>query len=140
MSKKGYLVAGIFVFILVVGGSVVFAISRNNQSNPTTLNKARANSSTTPPVCLAESDNPNLKVDSQDQTYIVNAVIANIIDVPAGTNVDVHIKTYDSVTATGSSVYAGNYGSYNFTAKKTGTETTNSYQGNWKVTEFLACK
>lgn len=140
MGKKVYVVAGTLVLLLVVGGGVAFTMARHNQSNPTTLARAKAASSAALPACLAVTDDPALTIETQDQTHLVNAVIANIINVPAGTKVAVHIKTYDGDSATGSSVYAGNYGTYNFTARKTGTGAADSYQGNWKITDFAACQ
>ena len=139
MNKKKYglISAGVLLFII---SCALVVLHNNNQVTPTTLSQLKAKSSANPTTCLTEKDDPNIKADPQEQTYIANAAIANIIDIPAGTHVDVYLKTYDGSTATGTSIYAGKYGSYNFTAEKTGTETNNSYQGNWKIDAFAACK
>lgn len=131
MNKKVIGIA-VVVVLLVVAGGITFGILHNKQSASTETKSATA------PACLASSDNPDLKISSEDQTYIPNAVVTGRKDVPAGTNVTVYVKTYDGTTAAGSALYPGNYGSYNFTIEK--GETINSYQGGWSVTSFVACK
>ncbi|HEV7453655.1 MAG TPA: hypothetical protein VGO07_00180, partial [Candidatus Saccharimonadales bacterium] len=92
------------------------------------------------PQCLQKTNNPNIKVSAEDRAFIENNAASSIIDVAAGTNVDAYFKTYDGKTATGSSVYSGKYGSYNFTAKKVADNATNNYVGGWKITRLEACK
>lgn len=56
-----------------------------------------------------------------------------IYDVPAGTNVDVSIATYNgNNVVTGSLAYSNQYGSYNFTATKKADE--------WRYTSFEGCQ
>lgn len=144
MDKKYVVLIGILVLVIIVGG--IGFVMRTNKSSSATSTQSdgqtqltlkfsglQAHYPSNPETCLATSNDPGLKPDGTDQTDIENAVASTVIDIPAGTNIDVHIKSYDKTSATGTSIYESTYGSYNFTAKKPN-------QGSWVVTKFVACK
>lgn len=152
MNKK--LVALGLVVLLVVVGGVVFVMMRADKAATSTTkvreeDKAKqlelkfsdlqANYPPNPDACLATSDDTNLKIDAADQENIVNSVVSTVIDVPAGTNVDVYFKTYDKTVATGTSIYESTYGSYNFIAQKI-PDNQNANQEKWVASKFVACK
>ncbi len=151
MKKKYIVLLGILVLIVVAGGIGLAKKSNKpdssaasaQSSGDTQLNlkfsDLQAHYPPEPDACLANNDDPSLKLDAADQANIVDAVVGTVIDIPAGTNVDVHVKTYDETNATGTSVYESTYGAYNFTAKKHNAK-GNSNQGSWVVTDFVACK
>lgn len=60
------------------------------------------------------------------------SVVTSIIDIPAGTNVDIFYKSYSKDEAEGTAVYESTYGSYNFASVKT--------KNGWITTDFVACK
>ncbi len=136
-NKKFRLAVGL-VGIIAVVVVLLLILHRPNQYQPTTLSKVPR--SATPPACVQDRDNPNLSVKSEDQTFIANAVTLSIIDVPAGTNVDVHLKSYSESGASGTAIYSGKYGRYNLVASKTSSNTSNDYEGGWKITSFEVCK
>lgn len=57
-----------------------------------------------------------------------------IADIPAGTDYDVIVNSYDDGVARGSMVYQGDYGSYNYEMKKS------SAKGEWSLVSTVACK
>jgi hypothetical protein len=126
--------------VAVVAVAIVVSLAQRQSPtySPTTLANVRKSSSTT--SCLQPHNNTALKVDSQDSTFIGNNVASSIIDVAAGTNVDVFFKTYTSTRATGTAVYGGKYGSYNYVAQKVADNKTNNYVGGWKITSLVPCK
>lgn len=137
LTNKNILVI-VGVSVVVVGVVLAFVLFRNDQYNPTTL--AKVPKSATPPACLQRSNNPNLLVNAEDKTFIDNTIVSSIIDVPAGTNVDIYLKSYDGTRASGTGVYSGKYGSYNFTAKKTSSNAGDDYVGGWELEKFEVCK
>jgi hypothetical protein len=62
--------------------------------------------------------NDALRLTPQERNDIEMGAILHIVDVPAGTNVDVRIASADGRKASGSAIYPGSYGSYNFTVTK----------------------
>lgn len=135
-NKRRIIIGGSIALLLVVGLGIGYAVTRSNQFTPTTL--ANVQKSDSGVACLQTKDNSALSVASQNSNFIGNAVATSIIDVPAGTNVDVYFKSFDNTNATGTAIYAGKYGTYNFTAIK--TQTGPSYTGGWTITHFAACK
>ncbi len=132
------LTIGAGVVILVTAGVVLGMHLRKPDYTPTSL--AKVEHAATLPKCLQTADNPNIPISAEDRAFIENNAAGSIIDVPAGTNVTAYFKTYDGTTATGSSVYSGKFGSYNFSAKKVADNSTNSYVGGWKITRLEACR
>lgn len=138
-----YKTAGIIVIALAlvgIGGRTVWVLSNPDESSsPTTVASLERKAHNPKPNCFAVQDNPHLQVPLKDQNYLKWAAVDHILDVPAGTKVTVFLKAYDGKTATGSSVYEGGYGAYNFTAKTVG-DTSGGPQGNWAITSFESCK
>lgn len=124
--------------LILLGVLVVMFYINNKQPVQTTL--AQVQNVSEKATCLLKQDDSSLVIPTAESTYITNAAMTGIIDVPAGTNVDVHIETYDGTNATGTSVYPDKYGSYNFTVKKTGNDSTDTYTGGWLITEIKACR
>ncbi|MGV9002008.1 MAG: hypothetical protein ACOH18_03590 [Candidatus Saccharimonadaceae bacterium] len=151
MNKKYLVLIGILVLVLAIGG--ILLATQTNKSNPPStevknndqtqlslkFSDLQANYPSNPDTCLATATDTNLTIDTTDQSDIENSVAGTIIDIPAGTNVNAYLKTYDKTNATGTAVYESTYGSYNFTAKKT-TTSVESNQTSWIVTKFIACK
>lgn len=79
--------------------------------------------------CLSES--PELKIGSSDRGRLELIAMSHLMDVPAGTEVDINFATYSYDQATGSSTYPEKYGSYNFVLTKK--------SGDWAVAEFKRC-
>jgi hypothetical protein len=114
--------------IFVAAGSVVaYKLTRPASKVPTTYAAARR----TPVAgkCLEQS--VALTVLPDDRNTIELAAISYLIDVPAGTNVDVKIASYSKDVITGSDRYPSKYGSYNFTMNK--------QNGDWIITGFTRC-
>lgn len=146
MNKKYLLV--LLVIILVAAG-IIILMKIGDNSTPSSAGQVQestrpeqlslkfsdmqANYPANPDQCLATSVDPSLKLDAGDQMAIESAVGMTVIDMPAGTNFDTYVKTYNETVATGTTVYESTYGSYNFTAEKAG-------QSTWLVTTFVACK
>lgn len=150
MNKKSIALIG--VCVLIMAASIWFVKQANNSNSSATnvqsdgqtqlmlkFSNLQASYPSDPEVCLVTHDDPDLKLDATDKTGIENAVVGTIIDIPAGTNVAVYVKTYDKTDAAGTAIYESTYGSYNFTAKKTNTD-AGSNQDSWVVTKFVACK
>jgi len=127
MNRKTYAIIGAAILLIIVG-SIVIA----RQEKPEAIKAVAA--------CSTKDDSSNLKVSKSDEFNLSNAAVSEITNVPAGTNADVNIKTYNGSTATGSTIYAGTYGSYNFTAKKDKSIKEPSNQINWIITSFVPCK
>ena len=149
MNKK-YIVL-LLVVVLAVAGALTYFVSRSDSdssqdqvqsSEPKqlslTFSELQSNYPSNPDACLATSDAADLKIDASDRSAIENANLGTIIDIPAGTNVDIFVKTHSDTTATGTSIYESTYGSYNFTAQK--VTDPGSGSSHWVVSEFVACK
>ena len=132
------LAIGTGVVALVITGLILSFTMRQTPYSPTML--ANVKRAAHPPACLQKTTNRNLMVSTKDQTFIENTAAGSILDVQAGTNVSAYFKTYDGKTATGSSVYSGSYGSYNFTAERVNPASTDTYEGGWKITRLEACQ
>ena len=125
MSKRAILfVAGTLLLILVVS----IALYALDQSQVTPETYAKAKVTPTAEKCLEE--NAALSV-IPDRDTIELAAISYLIDVPAGTHVEVKIATYSDSKITGSDRYPAKYGSYNFEMAK--------QNGNWNITKFKRC-
>lgn len=136
-KNKPAMIAGVII-VLALGAMIIGLIA--NQSNnftPTTLANVQNKTTSTP--CQQMTDNPKLNVSKEQSDFIGNAVATSIIDVPAGTNVDVHLKAFANSQATGTAIYGGKYGTYNFTAAQQ-VGSSDSFTGGWTITHFEACK
>jgi len=138
--KTGHIIiaAGVIIVALGVAAALFMMQNQSDEYTRRTLSETKANTPASVAVCMAKRDNPDLQISSTDQTDIFNSVVTSITDVPAGTDVSVYVGAYDGTTTSGSIVYAGDYGSYNFTASKnTSSQSTGI---NWTVKTFVACK
>ena len=138
--KTGHIIiaAGVIIVALGVAAALFMMQNRSDEYTRRTLSETKANTPASVAVCMAKRDNPDLQISSTDQTDIFNSVVTSITDVPAGTDVNVYVGAYDGTTTSGSIVYVGDYGSYNFTASKnTSSQSTGI---NWTVKTFVACK
>jgi hypothetical protein len=142
MHKKTLGIVGIAALLIIIAASAVLLVHRNDNhiAPAVSLAETRKRSPSPPAACLATKDNSALKVAAKDRDFITNNAVGQIIDVPAGTNVYVHLKTYNGDTATGTSMYSGTYGSYNFTIKNLNKNDGNTYVGGWRITKFETCK
>lgn len=149
MNKKYTIL--LFVAVLAIAGALTYFVSRSDSDSSQnqvqgrepkqlslTFSELQANYPSSTDACLTTSDAADLAVDSSDRSAIESANLGTIIDIPAGTNVDVFVKTYDDSRATGTSIYESTYGSYNFTAQKVADP--GSGGSHWVVSKFVACK
>jgi len=131
-----------FVLIGIVAISVIailLSVDRDNSFNGTTLSDVQRTLKDNSPTCLKSSK--TVSIPASDEHGLETAVVSAIIDVPAGTNVDVRVATITATKATGSSKYAGTYGTYNYVAEKVADSPSSDQSPNiWKVTSFVACK
>lgn len=115
------------------GANIALANMQQTQNHLTPTNIEQAAALLKNDACLA--DNPSAK----EQVYSINSLneetgpwTSHIHDAPAGTNVDVNIASYsNNDTITGSLIYSGNHGSYNFTL-------TSRPEG-WRYATFTGC-
>ena len=124
MKKRNVLLAVAGLIILI--GIYAYMATRPS-ATPETYSKAK--STTTTEACLAEDS--SLTVPASERNSIEMAAVSYLIDVPAGTNVDVKLATYSEDKVTGSDHYPDKYGNYNFVMTKQG--------GNWIITDFNHC-
>jgi hypothetical protein len=96
-------------------------------ATPETFAKAKA--TTTTAKCLTED--ATLTVPAKERSAIEMAAVSYLIDVPAGTNVDVKLATYSTDRVTGSDHYPVKYGNYNFAMVK--------QSEGWVITDFKRC-
>jgi hypothetical protein len=106
------------------------------------LKQVRALSKGTQADCLANNKQAVAAVKKDDITHDFKgnkfsnfemAASGGIRDVPAGTNYEVNIGSYDGTTAKGSVIYEGDYGTYNYTIQKL------SGHGEWRFISMTAC-
>ncbi len=125
MKKRGTLLA--LTGLIVLAGVYAYMVTRPH-ATPQTYAKAKA--ATTTAKCLEKDATLTLAKDERDSIEL--AAVSYLVDVPAGTNVDVSIASHTATQVTGSDHYPPKYGNYNFQLSKQG--------GNWLVTNFAACK
>lgn len=73
-----------------------------------------------------------IDLPAEERTDIEYTSMSHVYDIPAGTELDVNIASYSDDTVTGSNLYEGDYGNYNFVLSK--------QNGNWAVTEYKRCE
>ncbi len=123
MKKRNTLF--VLIGLVVLAGIYAYMVTR--PATPETYAKAKA---TTPAAtCLAE--NKALTISAEERSAIEMSAVSYLIDVPAGTNVDVKVATYSDEKVTGSDHYPAKYGNYNFVMAK--------QRSNWIITDFTRC-
>jgi hypothetical protein len=125
MNKRTIGITVASVAVLLAAGAI-YAATRTT-TTPQYWAKAKATKATV--ACL--SANAKLSVPASTRNGIEMAAISYLIDVPAGTNVDVRFATYSPTKVMGSDYYPAKYGTYNFTATKE--------NDGWHITSFLHC-
>lgn len=129
MNKR---VTIVLLALLVIGGLVFTVVKKSIVVvQPSTVAEAKTRAGNPLPDCLEENKKVG-EFQQSDQNNIVNTLTAQLTDVPAGTGANVVFSTYNEKTATGTEVYDGDYGSYNFSIKKDSSST-------WKITSFEQC-
>lgn len=138
-SGKKIIIISIFVavvvLLVVVGG---FLLTRNQKndtvSEPVSISTDQALALPRDSQCLINAAAIKTKAQAQKGLGEEDGLwTSHIYDVPAGTNVNVSIATYNgSDTVTGSLEYSNGYGSYNFTVTKK--------VDDWVYTRFIGCK
>ena len=74
-------------------------------------------------------------LSGNNSAFEIQALIG-IIDIPAGTNADVNINSYDGTIAKASVIYPAAYGSYNVTI----THIPDAVPNQWVLTTTVGCK
>lgn len=140
MNKRKLTYAAIVIVVLGILGAA-YMLSRPEKINTpkaeTTNSSLTSNryaeariSPTNGLACLEENSLININPD--ELTEIEYTSMSHVYDVPAGTNVDVMIASYSDEKVTGSNLYDGDYGNYNFVLSKN--------NGEWAVTEYKRCE
>lgn len=122
--------------VVVVAAAIGLTVHQNKPFTGTTL--ARLQSPAKKPACLQKAKENAVPISSEQNEFVAQAAATSIVDVPAGTTVDTYIKTYTDTKATGTAVYGGKYGTYNFEATHK-ANSTDPYFGGWSITHFEAC-
>jgi hypothetical protein len=138
MSKKVVFIGAAAVVVVVVASLLAFSRPQTGVSDSLRFAQAAKLKSTA--KCTTK-DNKSLPISAAERASLELVVIGHIIDVPAGTNVDVLFNHYDGQTASGSSLYEKNYGTYNFTVAKQSRSPSNSTpDGDWQITAYTRCQ
>ncbi len=107
---------------------------------------AKQHSQGTLPVCLAKNTTAEAAVRKNDVVTTDSygsasafdmATTMGIDNVPAGTNVDEFIHSYDGKTVTGSIAYPPKYGTYNFVIVPSSKAKPST---QWTMTSIIACQ
>ena len=133
MNKDIRIVAALIVIILAVFAFV--EVTKNDSHSapalqPITSLQDKSTVAVGDSAC--QKSNNNLSLDKAARSKIELAVISHLAYVPAGTNVDVNISSYNQNESAGSIIYPQNYGSYNFTVTKNNSD--------WALASFQTCK
>ncbi len=140
-SKKRLLMFGLAVTAVVVS---LLLLAQPASSIPplSSLNTARTLSQGTKNACLTNDNQAAERVHSDDAGFTYAGITysnfeatasSGIADVPAGTNYQLTIASYDGKLAKGTITYDGNYGTYDYIIKKL------PGAGNWNFVSMVAC-
>lgn len=135
MQKKNTII--IAAILLVVAAIATYLLTRSDTETATTKSDSLltpnyfAEAIKTPSTGACLDENTALTIDADARTDAEYASITHLIDVPAGTNVDVMFATYSETEASGSNRYPETYGSYNFAMTKQGDD--------WTITKYQRC-
>lgn len=138
MNKRTLLSAAAGLVLVVAVGAVLYMASRDSpeppakdmavdMTTPTTYAKAKAVA--TAGKCLEKDPSITLPADVLEDIEL--SAVSHLIDVPAGTEVDVQLASYDGKKVAGSDRYPEAYGSYNFIMEK--------QSAGWVITSFKHC-
>lgn len=131
MNKSTKLLAAIGLLLVIAIAVIVYVVTRPDAATSamTPNNYAKAKATPITGVCLNEPD--SLKVSASERAAVEMVAMSHLIDVPAGTNVDIKIATYSENKVTGSARYPSQFGRYNFVMEQ--------QDGNWAITAFKRC-
>jgi hypothetical protein len=139
------------VLAVIVVGGVVFGIVHATKSDKkpsaipvgSTFAVAQAHSQGTLPACLTKNASAEAAVRKDDSliggkySAFDLATTMGIDTIPAGTNVDAPVHSYNGKTVTGSIAYPPKYGSYNFVIVP--SSKAKPYT-QWTMTSLFACQ
>ncbi len=137
MNRKRLVIIGVIVVAIVLVACVIsFAILRPAPDNDTALNAMSTKQALALPkdaACLSNNASVKTQVEGLPSLGEDGGIwTEEIYDLPAGTNANVSVATYDnSGSVTGSLAYPKQYGSYNFTLTK--------HSDGWRFTQFTRC-
>lgn len=132
MKKRVITIASVLIVVVAVA-AVCMSLSRPAASPSSVYYSVPYAQAKRMPVtgkCVAEKTTHT--ISASQRSTIEQMAMSHLYDVPAGTNVDIHIATYADDTVTGSDHYPDKYGSYNFTLGK-------QKNGDWMFTAFTRC-
>jgi hypothetical protein len=124
---RNTLLVGSSIAIVAVAAVILYMASRPGITPTKYAEAVRTPASET---CL--KSNPAVTVPAGVRNSIELSAISYLMDVPAGTNVDVKLASYSTQHVTGSDQYPAKFGSYNFVMNK--------QRGDWIITDFKHCK
>ncbi len=130
-TKRTIVVIGLFIATVTTLLVVQLMNRPSDVFSPKSLADVKAAAPSPVHSCFAVDDSKGLVIPEEDQTSIQNETMSRIIDIPAGTTYNVNFNTYSEASATGTVVYSGDYGSYNFAASKRSS--------GWTVLGFEVC-
>jgi hypothetical protein len=117
---------GVAIFIVALIGVVAYIQLTPDKPTPHQWKEAKATEAKV--ACLGS--NASLDIPTNTVSAIEMQAMSYLVDVPAGTNVDVHIASYSANKTTGSLRYPDTYGNYNFSMTR---------QGDWQFDDFVRC-
>jgi hypothetical protein len=130
-TKRTLLVVGLFIVVVTTLLVIQLMNRPSDIYSPKSLAAVKAAAPSPVHSCFAMDDSKGLVIPEDDRTSIMNEAMSRIIDIPAGTTYNVNFNTYSEVSATGTVIYSGEYGSYNFAASKRSS--------GWAVLGFEVC-
>jgi hypothetical protein len=141
MKKKllmgGGVILGIIAIVIVILLMRGTSASQENILTDSTYKEARVE---TPDSKPCEANDDKVRISSQERSDIEMTAISYLIDVPAGTNVDVRLASVSNDTVSGSAIYPDEFGKYNFTAVKQSENAANTSSTKvWRLTAFKPC-
>lgn len=138
-NKSKMVLIGGLITLLAASGGVLIMNKPGNAIGPwSSYEEVKKQPNDKKEKCLA--DNPQAaeavnKDDAWDGEWseFETEVSQGFRDVPAGTNYDTTVNSYDGKMAKGAILYDGEYGTYNYTVNKL------SGAGEWKFVSMVAC-
>lgn len=127
-----FVIAAVTVFMLTGKETESISQAPNTPTDPRLIPNYFAEALQTPSTGACLEADESISIKAEERMDIEYASMAHLIDVPAGTNVDIYLATYSESEVTGSDRYSGEYGSYNFTLTK--------QDGDWSVTAYQRCE
>lgn len=145
LTKSKIIIGTGVIGVVIVATAVLLVYPSTAQPIPpeSTFAQAQKLSRGDKESCLAETRTAAEAVARDDTTTefggtkisgIEMVASGAIIDIPAGTNFDITVSSYQSGSARGVLAYEKEYGTYNYTMQK------QAKAGEWKLVSMTACK